>query len=410
MNIFFGTWILVLTLAAFYIMWDAIQRRRTIYLFLMFVNVAVLYLMLQMTVERVMESEMPLSGAWIFLFVTLTVIETGLIVYLHLWRQRHISLASIKDGLDGLTDGLCYYYEDGRLVFVNPAMNDIAREVTGRFATDGRLLWDCLANSRAFGSARYYDSGSGQVLGMPGGNIYRIVRNRCSFLKSPAYEIIAYDITEEYNLGLKLRERNERLAGQKKRLLEINDTISDLTIEKEILQTKVNIHDDLGKALVGVRSYMSDNIGKKELLGLMNTAISMIDAQKISDRPDDYATVLKAASDIGVNVEITGDLPEDDDDKQLIAAAMRECITNTFRHAKGDTLYIRSYVNDNSEKAVQFTNNGEAPHCTITETGGLSYLRHLAERRGAGMHITSSPQFVLLLTLPDVKRNEYENI
>ena len=146
MNIFFGTWILVLTLAAFYIMSDAIQRRHTFYLFLMFVNVAVLYLILQMTVECVMESEMPLSGAWIFLFVTLTVIETGLIVYLHLWRQRHISLASIKDGLDGLTDGLCYYYEDGRLVFVNPAMNDIAREVTGRFATDGRLLWDCLAN------------------------------------------------------------------------------------------------------------------------------------------------------------------------------------------------------------------------------------------------------------------------
>ena len=90
MNIFFGTWILVLTLAAFYIMSDAIQRRHTFYLFLMFVNVAVLYLILQMTVECVMESEMPLSGAWIFLFVTLTVIETGLIVYLHLWRQRHI--------------------------------------------------------------------------------------------------------------------------------------------------------------------------------------------------------------------------------------------------------------------------------------------------------------------------------
>ena len=105
-----------------------------------------------------------------------------------------------------------------------------------------------------------------------------------------------------------------------------------------------------------------------------------------------YDAVLKAAKDVGVNIVLDGTLPEAEPQRSVLLAAIGECITNTFRHAEGDTLTIRC-----REGEMVFTNNGKAPEGPVVEKGGLANLRRLAEDAGAEMTVESSPVFRLTI-------------
>ena len=399
MMLFSGAWILTLTLAAAYLAADAMLRGRKVFFGMAFLDFILCYAGLQYLVDLAKNGRAMTVQQGV-LFMCLTAAEAAMVVFMYRWRREHVSPMSIKNGLDMLSDGLCYYGEDGRPVFTNHAMNEISREVTGRYTTDGRILYESLKEGKATGEAWFYDFNGEKVLGMPGGSIYRVTREKRSFLKEPVYELIAYDITEEYELGRKLEKQNAQLSEQKKRLLNINDTIADLTIKREILQAKIDIHGDLGKALVAVRSYLQGNTGKDEVLSIMDTGIALLETQSGGRRPDDYETVLKAAGDLGVIVKITGELPAFESGRQVTAAAMRECITNTFRHAKGDILYVSVSKGEYGEVFAEFTNNGKPPEGEIKETGGLKYLRTIASQNGAEMEIESTPRFVLRLIMP----------
>ncbi len=387
MNLLFGTWMLALLFAGIYILIDAIWSRHKLFALFSALHVITCYLMVQQMIEAAKNGSLTLE---IFLPLTvISIITAAMITIMYIWRTRNISILSIKEGIDALSDGLCYYYRDGRVKLVNPAMNAIAKDLIGQSVTDGRVLKDAV--------------GKDNIVRTKDGSIYRITGSEKDFLREPVIELIASNITDEYELREKLRERKSYLEGQRRRLMEVNDSITDLTIEKEILRTKIGIHDDLGKTLVTIRSYFAGTTSKEELLSVFDKGISLMDSPGTGRRRDDYAAVLKAAQDVGINVIINGQLPAGGDDAYVVSAAMRECITNTFRHAKGDELTIDVTSNEHGETTVTFTNNGKPPEGKIQETGGLSHLRGIAIQRGADMTIESTPRFVLKLTLLGIR-------
>ncbi|MCR4990027.1 MAG: hypothetical protein K6A38_04105 [Lachnospiraceae bacterium] len=99
-----------------------------------------------------------------------------------------------------------------------------------------------------------------------------------------------------------------------------------------------------------------------------------------------------------MSISLKGSLPVEEENKRVIAAAIRESVTNTFRHAKGNSVYIDSMA-DKTEYTVVIRNDGEAPKGKIVEKGGLLNLRKLVERTGGCMEIKSSPQYELRIKL-----------
>ena len=103
---------------------------------------------------------------------------------------------------------------------------------------------------------------------------------------------------------------------------------------------------------------------------------------------------------------LDGYIPPDTAAEQLITDAVRECVTNCIRHAKGDRVHVKI-----TEKIgilrVQITNNGQVPKEPITEGSGLSSLRRSVEASGGDMIISHRPAFALTLYLP---RKEEDNL
>lgn len=393
---------IILLFGAVYVMADAIRRARWVYALICAANLVTAYLLLQFLMRDADAGSV--SAYCILPLAIVTAAEFVLFWNMRRYKNAHVTPMSVKEGMDQLSDGLCYYYEDGRIRLANHTMYAIASDILGVSVIDGTRFFEHLRNGECL-TGTFLQKGEEPIFRVSNGNVYSFKKKTLEMDGKAVTELIATDITDDLELQEKLNEKNERLRGQKRRLLDMNVRIIDLTIEKEILQAKMNIHDDLGKSLIAIKQYLSGDLKREELLPMLKTDISLLDAQENVTSSGDYSAVFKAAGDVGIKVEVCGKLPDDEDRREIVSAALRECITNTFRHAGGDTLFVDLLREEDGSIIAEFSNNGKAPAGEIKESGGLKSLRDLAEQKGAVMSVESIPQFCLRIEmLPVLKK------
>ena len=104
---------------------------------------------------------------------------------------------------------------------------------------------------------------------------------------------------------------------------------------------------------------------------------------------------------------LSGYLPSGTRVEALTVQAVRECVTNCIRHAKGNEVRvdIKNYA---QIYTVTLSNNGEKPRSAVTEGSGLTGLRRSVEAAGGEMRISHSPAFALILNLPGKENEDYD--
>ena len=338
------------------------------------------------------------DGLWLLVLLGLTGLAVWFWRSLVRFRHHRFSVMSVKEAIDNLPVGMCYFYEGGQVLMANHLMNAISAQLTGRTVLNGNVLWQCLSERIGDGE---------QTIVLPDGRVFCFQRNTIFLDKIPVYELLASNITEEYALRQQLEEQNKGLEAQRDQLRRLGELVTDVTIEKEMLHAKIKIHDDLGSALIAAKRYLAgcSEMDQADLLALWQRHISLLRHAASPSREDGYRAVLQAARDVGIELNINGVLPEQEGPMSITACALNECITNTIRHAKGDALSLEIRENDTSY-IEYFTNNGEPPAGTVQETGGLKNLRQMTETADGTMHIQSQPRFRLMLTIPKEGDNE----
>ena len=125
----------------------------------------------------------------------------------------------------------------------------------------------------------------------------------------------------------------------------------------------------------------------------------MSEYEKDDTAVDPLADAIGMAGAVGVKVALTGVPPAEGRPRVILAAAIRECATNTAKHAEGDRL---SADVQHSETGFTFTlrSNGTPPGETIRESGGLASLRTLVENQNGSMRVESFPEFCLTISVP----------
>ena len=233
--------------------------------------------------------------------------------------------------------------------------------------------------------------------------VWKIVENNLTVNAKPIHEVIAYNTTGLYNKYVELDMRNRHLEEVNRRLREYIDNVYTTIREDEILAAKIRVHDDVGRTLLALRSYIShENGDRNQLLELWNFTVSVLKRENVStDCETTLDSLIKAGGAVGVSLEFDGDLPESERYGGLINHAIHECLTNTVKHADGTLLSIKT-IYENGEYRIEFTNNGKSPLVPIRETGGLKNLRNEAESCGAKMNTETKPRFKLILSFKEV--------
>ncbi len=336
-------------------------------------------------------------------------------------KRNHMTPSAIKENMDHMPVGICYGTSDGLPLLINAQMDRLSAEIFGTEILNTNRFWNDLKSIMDPSEVHLSD-----------GTIWDFRRTRLAD-EDGRWELLAYNITEQYRLGQELAEDSRRQRELNKRLHKFNQEINLVTREDEILRAKIRIHDEIGHALMSYRLYQSQPPQERrprELLALWDYIVRVM--RREAEESTETATTfwqefMKKAQALQVQVILGGDPHAEDlsdadrekaasdalallemlakrrePEENVLCIALQECLTNTVKHGKGNTLYVCAWEifaeKESDRVEVTVYNNGVPPREDIKETGGLGNLRRLARQQSVQMHIESDPVFLLRLT------------
>lgn len=332
------------------------------------------------------------------------------------YRKDHLTSDSVKEAIDLLPAGIAFGKEDGTVVFGNLVMNDLARKLTGKGLTDLSAFRD-----GKIGNAMTDIGGPMQVILPDTEQVWQLSSDKAEADGERFIRLTATDITKEAAVTRELEEKNKKLKDIHMRLDIYNKQADRIIIAQELLTARMAVHNEVGNILLESRHYLKDpsSIDEEMLLqALKDTNTYLLREYEEDDTARDPLTdVLEMAGAIGVKVKITGSVPEAGSAREILAAAINECATNTVKHADSDWLSVEvrqegsgqegtgksaadfCFILQSSGSAdAQMSSDGSVP-AEIHESGGLLSLRTLVERENGSMQVESAPEFRLTIRL-----------
>lgn len=312
-------------------------------------------------------------------------------------RRATLTRSAIKESLDHLTTGLCFYAENGRILLVNHQMVRLCHTMLGSDLQNAADFWEALSGGNMQPGIMRLSMGNQPSFRLTDQTVWTFSREELQGF----YQITAADTTQLQELTEDLKQKNIALAALHLRLKEYEENVEALSRAREQLHTKARIHNELGQVLLTTRRYLVDASGQQPApfdFWARSIAMLRMEAENAAEHPS-LQMLIQTANTSGVAVEVDGNIPPQAATEQLFIEAAAEALTNAVRHADARTLYI-AFSETDSQYRVTFQNDGRIPENKITEGGGLSSLRRKVEMAGGSMCITCQGQYTLTLSAP----------
>ena len=367
---------------------------------------ATLYVLMQLD-SRITGAE---QGLHLHVPYSVLMLATVLSIALGAWlllsetkNRKTINHRSIKESLDNLPTGVCFFNEAGLPVLCNHAMQRFSFAVCGKdvqYITD---LEHCLADDFIPTTDAKKD---GLVFVLPDGRAWHLEKRTFTNGSGNHYtQYIATDVTELHEHRVELQEENAQLRRVQSDLQVLSANVVTVTREEEILNTKMRVHDEMGRCLVAAQKYLKEGCTESipdSVATAWQRAVSLLKYNNETKDEDMLAQIRKTCEYFKLSFIQSGRLPEQESVAYLLTCAVRECVTNAVRYADASELYA-DFTETESIFTVIVTNNGKQPISEIVEGGGLSTLRRRVERAGGTMTVQSQPKFKLTVAVPKGK-------
>ena len=321
------------------------------------------------------------------------------------WKsyQNSISRSSIKESIDNLPPGLRFSAPNGRILLANRRMEMLCRTITGADFQDAEMFWDYLTQEKNFKGTKRISSGDAPSFQLKDGTVWTFRQKVLQVNGNKILQLTAVDTTQLYGLSSELQENNKKLKEMNGRLKQYSENIDEYVRNKEILEAKMRIHNEMGQALLSSRSYLlqeSSVLQEADILKQWNYVVALLKKESETKNPkNSWSYFVDAADAAGVKILMDGDIPKNEDVAKLIVSAATEALTNAVRHGGADELYVK-LAKENGKIRITFTNNGQNPIGPVQEGGGLESLRLRLEEAGGSMTIETEPRFALTASVP----------
>jgi signal transduction histidine kinase len=292
-----------------------------------------------------------------------------------------------------MPDGVAFVSSKGVPLLVNSTMQRLFRESMGTPYFDIRDFEYSLQDRTLVVGCTSEIHGKGYYLHLSDGSVWDIQKSLMMIEGRKIWELLAYDVTERYRKSLELEERNEHLAEVNRSIRNYTREMNAIIREEEVLAAKIRIHDDVGRALLALKSYLIRGGDREALLEMWQFTAGLLRGENAPDESADPIVALKEAAEaVGVKLILNGEIPKSL--QKVMAIAIHECLTNTVKHADGSELTV-DITDENGLITAVFTNDGKPPEGEISESGGLKSLRSAVEQVRGEMEIASRPRFML---------------
>ena len=327
---------------------------------------------------------------WLLIFLVLSILIVILLVYNVHYERNYLSVNSIKLYLDQVDCGVCCYKDNGRVMFVNMTMNKLCLKLTGTQLLNGK---------------QFYEVTKDQILAV-GDERWRFSSREVFIGHERMHEIIATNVTSAYLKTQQLEKDKAELSKINKELQDYNLSIDEVVRRQEILQAKVNIHDEMNRLMLStVATNQNDIAALNKIFAFWQENASLLSMQADENQQE---AMLQKIEDLAKALKIhlvwKGEPVSvlNEEERKIFYIATQEAIANAAKHAKANRMSIL-IVRVDGHFECHLMNNGERPQPTITFTGGLANLEKLVEKKGAALKVTCGREFDLSLVFS--KRN-----
>ncbi len=362
------------------------------------VNLFLVQMMAELGSKRMLVAK-PFLKIGVFSFTAclfgIAAVQANLFIRLRRIRKSQIGKNSIKESMDNLPDGLCFSKLDGTPALVNGQMQMISYEVFGKHLINDLTCARLAREGKVSKKSKILQTDP-LVIGLEGKVwLFQIIENK----EEKYRETIAYDITKEWDVLRKIKNKNQEIKYMNERLKEYQVAALEYTRQKEILRSKIEIHDKMGQALIYFRHYLDKEDKtmdeRKRLVQLWNESLVVLDEKEDEEVKDaGWKKLLETAESIGIGFHFTGSLPEGEKDKNTFISIVHEALNNAIRHAEAKNVWI-DISEDSARINLSIKNDGHAPSSEIKEKGGLKNIRARLEIYGGTMDIDTSEGFAL---------------
>lgn len=313
-------------------------------------------------------------------------------------RNKYVLRIAVKEALDTLPTAVCYFHSSGAVKLCNSLMYDLFRKMTQSdlqsYDELQKALDDCDQSTRIVRD--------GNIFLFPNGRAWQYSAEQVRTADGKVYtETVFSDVTELYEKRQELKRQSAELKKMYQELKILSENVQEATREQEILNMKSRLHDQMNMGVSAIRQMLRQNITSEENASAIvqfRRAIQVLQEEN-SYPQDDVTEFIRDAAVSGIQVNITGDLPETGKTLYLLLAVMREACVNAARHADATILYV-TVEQGLGAVILRMTNDGEPPKEEVMPQGGLADLSRMIAAAGGRMEIQSRPVFVLTVVLP----------
>ena len=323
---------------------------------------------------------------WLIAFVVLSIASAILFMLNIRYDRNYITSGTIKLFLDKMPCGICCWRENGRVLFSNICMNELCKAITGNNLLNGN---------------QFHDAVKEEIITVSQ-NVWRFVCRDMEINGEKTKEMIAYDITAEYAKTQALKEDKAELSRLNRELWEYYASIDESVQRQEILQAKMNIHDEMNRLMLStVAVDKNDPQALDNIFSLWEqNALLLCLESEVNSTKQQLSTVDSLAKALGINLIWRENPPNNlsDEQKELVFRTAQEAIINAVKHAGAKNMEV-SFEQTEAFLLCRFSNDGALPENEVHFAGGLANLARLAREQNASLKIEVDEKFTVILII-----------
>lgn len=329
---------------------------------------------------------------WIVLIAAIMVISITLASFFKHWKEEHITPMSVKDSIDMLHAGLCYWEDGGRIILSNKKMDEICMALCGEMLLNGETFYKCIES---------------ECMPMPDGTIKYFFHNLVAFEDKQIHELIATDVTELYKKNELLEQETISLQKMNESLRRYHQNIEETVRKQEILDAKVYIHDEMNRLMLVTTANAETPMAEEEFREILtlwrNNAILLGTETGKAKVNTDITEVNRVAELLGIRLIWQGEPPFSipESVREVLIMVAGEAIANAVKHAEAKSITIG--IHKNAEKlCISIANDGKLPEDNISLGGGLTNIKRMVEEKKGMFRVEVNEYFTMILEFEPV--------
>ena len=331
---------------------------------------------------------LPISALFVLGLLTGRVLL--LVRHVHARRPYEVTVASIREGLDLLPDGLLFARADHTAVLVNITMLHFMERLFGRQYRNAEVFWQELMAFDVPATAEKELREDAALFRFAAGDVWLVQRVRLPE-DLDGWQLTASCVTELDNVTRELEAKNKALgatiSAQKELLTRLEETERHRTLQ----DITSRVHDVLGQRISMLQQLLASP-APKDALDTIVRIDSLLEAVPLTQEAHP-ATLLADMTDtytrLGIRLIRTGELPRNLRRARAFAAIIREALSNAVCHGRANEIHITL-----TERRLRIRDNGIGCR-TLHPGGGLTGMIRRVNDLGGRLLITPSPHFEL---------------